>query len=95
MMRRGSKLMSVDPRVNWVSTRADWHLRLRPGTDAALGMAMLNVIISEDLYDHEFVSKWCYGFEQLAERVGTMPVEKAAEICGLDADLPADNKNDW
>ena len=45
MMRRGSKLMCVEPRVNWVSTRADWHLRLRPGTDTALGMAMLNVII--------------------------------------------------
>ena len=85
MMRRGSKLMSIDPRVNWVSTRADWHLRLRPGTDAALGMAMLNVIIEEDLYDHDFVDKWCYGFEQLAERVKEMPAEKAAEICDLDA----------
>ena len=85
MMRRGSKLMSIDPRVNWVATRADWHLRLRPGTDAALGMAMLNVIIEEDLYDHDFVDKWCYGFEQLAERVKEMPAEKAAEICDLDA----------
>ena len=85
MMRRGSKLMSIDPRVNWVSTRADWHLRLRPGTDAALGMAMLNVIIEEDLYDHDFVERWCYGFEQLAERVKEMPAEKAAEICDLDA----------
>ena len=63
MIRRGAKLMSIDPRVNWVATRADWHLRLRPGTDAALGMAMLNVIISEDLYDHDFVDKWCYGFD--------------------------------
>ena len=87
MMRRGSKLMCVEPRVNWVSTRADWHLRLRPGTDTALAMAMLNVIISEDLYDHDFVEKWCYGFEELSERVATMPVEKAAEITGVDADL--------
>ena len=87
MMRRGSKLMSIDPRVNWVATRADWHLRLRPGTDTALGMAMLNVIIEEDLYDHDFVDKWCYGFEQLAERVKEMPAEKAAEITGVDAGL--------
>ena len=85
MMRRGSKLMSIDPRVNWVATRADWHLRLRPGADTALGMAMLNVIIEEDLYDHDFVDKWCYGFEQLAERVKEMPAEKAAEICDLEA----------
>ena len=87
MMRRGSKLMSIDPRVNWVATRADWHLRLRPGTDTALGMAMLNVIIEEDLYDHDFVERWCYGFEQLAERVKEMPAEKAAEITGVDAGL--------
>lgn len=87
MMRRGSKLMSIDPRANWVSTRADWHLRLRPGTDTALAMGMLNVIIDEELYDKDFVSRWTYGFEQLAERVKEMPVEKAAEITGVDADL--------
>ena len=69
VMKRGSKLISIDPRSNWLSTRAVYHLQLRPGTDTALGMAMLNIIISEDLYDHEFVEYWCYGFEQLAERV--------------------------
>ncbi|MDR1088464.1 MAG: molybdopterin-dependent oxidoreductase [Coriobacteriales bacterium] len=87
MMRRGAKLMSVDPRVNWAATRADWHLRLRPGTDAALAMGMLNVIISEGLYDYDFVSKWTYGFDELSERVKDMPVEKAAEITGVDAEL--------
>ncbi len=74
----------VDPRITWLTSRADYHLRVRPGTDTALGMAMLNTIISEDLYDHEFVEYWCYGFEQLAERVATMPAEKAGEICGID-----------
>jgi len=86
MMKRGTKLITIDPRTNWVSTRAAYNLRLRPGTDVALGMAMLNIIISEDLYDHEFVEKWTYGFEQLAERVATMTPEKAAEICGIDAE---------
>ncbi|NTU88388.1 MAG: molybdopterin-dependent oxidoreductase [Actinobacteria bacterium] len=86
LMRRGSRLIVVDPRANWLSTRADYHLRLRPGTDTALAMAMLNVIIEEDLYDHDFVEYWCYGFEELAERVKTMPAEKAAEICGIDVD---------
>lgn len=85
-MRRGTRIINVDPRVNWLSTRADIHLQLRPGTDTALGMAMLDVIIKEDLYDHDFVDYWCYGFEQLAERVATMPAEKAAEICGLDVE---------
>lgn len=85
-MKRGSKLISIDPRTNWLATRATYHLALRPGTDTALGMAMLNIIIQEDLYDHDFVDRFCYGFEQLAERVATMPAEKAAEICGLDVE---------
>lgn len=86
MMKRGARLITVDPRANWVSTRADYNLRLRPGTDTALAMAMLNIIISEDLYDHDFVEKWTYGFEQLAERVADMTPEKAAEICGIDVE---------
>lgn len=53
-MKRGSKLISIDPRTNWLATRATYHLALRPGTDTALGMAMLNIIIQEDLYDPDF-----------------------------------------
>lgn len=86
LMKRGAKLMTIDPRLTWTGTRAQYHLQLRPGTDAALGMAMLDVIITEDLYDHDFVDRWTYGFEQLAERVHTMPAEKAAEITGVPAD---------
>ncbi|MDR2197509.1 MAG: molybdopterin-dependent oxidoreductase [Coriobacteriales bacterium] len=85
-MRRGTRIISIDPRVNWLATRADLHLPLRAGTDTALGMAMLNIIIEEDLYDHDFVDYWCYGFDQLRERVAEMPPEKAAEICGLPAE---------
>ena len=85
LVKRGAKLMCVDPRLTWTCALADYHLQLRPGTDAALGMAMLDTIISEDLYDHDFVDKWCYGFEQLAERVATMPAERAAEICEIPA----------
>jgi anaerobic selenocysteine-containing dehydrogenase len=83
LMRRGTRIITIDPRVNWLSTRADYHLRLRAGTDTALAMAMLNIIIKEELYDKDFVESWTYGFEQLAERVLDMPPEKAAEICGL------------
>lgn len=86
MMKRGAKLITVDPRVNWASTRAEYHLRLRPGTDTALGMAMADTIIKEDLYDHDFVEKYCYGFDEFAERCATMPAEKAAEITGVPAE---------
>ena len=90
IMKRGAKLISVDPRVNWLSTRAEIHLRVRVGTDAAMAMAWLWVIINEDLYDHEFVEKWCYGFDEFAARINDpekgMTPEKAAEICEVDVD---------
>lgn len=86
LMRRGTRLMTIDPRVTWIGTRADHHLQLRPGTDAALGMAMLNVIIEEDLYDHDFVERWTYGFDELANRVAEMPPERAAQITGVPAE---------
>ena len=69
MYAMGTKFIVVDPRLTWEAARADIWLQVRPGTDAALGMAFCNVIISEDLYDHDFVEKWCFGFEQFAERV--------------------------
>ncbi|MGV8082830.1 MAG: molybdopterin-dependent oxidoreductase [Coriobacteriia bacterium] len=79
-MKRGSKLIVVDPRLTWLASKADLWLQLRPGTDAALAMAVGNYIIENDLYDHEFVENWCYGFEQYAERVAPYTVEKASEI---------------
>lgn len=86
LMKRGAKLIVVDPRVQWLSTRAEVHLRVRPGTDCALAMAMCDIMIREDLYDHDWVDKWVYGFDEFAERVATMPPERAAEICELDVE---------
>lgn len=86
LVKRGAKLMSIDPRLTWTCALADYHLQIRPGTDAALGMAMLDTIITENLYDIEFVDKWCYGFEQLAYRVHTMPAERVAVICEIPAE---------
>ncbi|NLM21372.1 MAG: molybdopterin-dependent oxidoreductase [Peptococcaceae bacterium] len=80
MMKRGTKIICVDPRIHWLGTRAEHVLQLRPGTDTALALGLLNVIINEDLYDHEFVEKWTYGFEELKERVQEYPPEKVAEI---------------
>ena len=79
-MKRGTKLITVDPRLTFLASRSEIHMRIRPGTDSALAMAMLNVIIEEDLYDHDFVEKWTFGFEDLAERVKKMPPSRAAEI---------------
>ncbi len=79
-MKRGTKLIVVDPRLTWLASRADLWLQIRPGTDAALAMGMLNLIIQEELYDKEFVDKWTYGFDKLAERVADYPVDKVSAI---------------
>lgn len=80
MMKLGSKVISVDPRITWLGARSEQVMQLRPGTDAALALGMLNVIINEDLYDHDFVEKWTYGFDALKERVQEYPPEKVADI---------------
>jgi anaerobic selenocysteine-containing dehydrogenase len=77
-MKKGSKLIVIDPRVTWLASRAEIHLQNRPGTDGAIALGMLNVIINEGLYDKAFVDKWCYGFDKLKERVQQYPAEKMA-----------------
>ncbi len=80
LMKKGSKLIVVDPRMTWLASRADLWLQIRPGTDSALTLGMLNIIIQEGLYDKDFVDKWTYGFDDLAKRAAEYPVEKVAEI---------------
>ena len=72
-MKRGSELVTIDPQLTWIASKSKYWLRLRPGTDAALALGMMNVIIDEDLVDHDFIDKWTYGFEALAERVKDYP----------------------
>lgn len=86
LMKRGTKIITADPRMHWLATKAEHVMRLRPGSDTALALGLLNVIISEDLYDHDFVEKWCYGFEELAERVAQYPPSKVEEITWVPAD---------
>ena len=84
MMKRGTKLICVDPRLTWLTSKSAIHLQLRPGTDAMLGLAMLNVIINEELYDHDFVENWCFGFEELKQRVQEYTPARAAEVCWIE-----------
>jgi anaerobic selenocysteine-containing dehydrogenase len=71
--KMGASLIVVDPRRTKTAELADIWLQLRPGTDTALFMSMINVIIEEGLYDRDFVEKWCYGFDKLAERAREYP----------------------
>ena len=61
LMKRGTKIIAVDPRLTWFASRATKWLRVRPGTDGALAMGFLNIIINEGLCDREFVEKWTNG----------------------------------
>ncbi|MFH1180694.1 MAG: molybdopterin-dependent oxidoreductase, partial [Candidatus Bathyarchaeota archaeon] len=84
--RRKAKLIVIDPRRTTLASLADLWLQVRPGTDVALALGMMNVIIDEELYDKEFVGKWCYGFDKLKEHVKDYPPEKVAEITWISAD---------
>lgn len=76
----GVKFIVIDPRRTNLAKMADIHLQVRPGTDGALALGMMNVIISEGLYDKDFVEQWTLGFDKLAKRVDEYPPEKVAEI---------------
>jgi len=80
LMKRGAKLIVIDPRCTWEATRAALWLQPRPGTDGALALAFLNVVVKENLYDKKFVEKWCHGFDKMAERVQQFTPKWASEL---------------
>lgn len=87
MKRAGVKFIVVDTRMTPTAVQlADIFLQPRTGTDGALALAMANVIINEDLYDHEFIEQWCYGFDEFKEYVAEFTPEKAEEITWVPAD---------
>ncbi|UCH23830.1 MAG: molybdopterin-dependent oxidoreductase [Deltaproteobacteria bacterium] len=79
-VNKGAKIIAVDPRLTRIAARADVWLQLRPGTDTALALGMLNVIVNEKLYDQEFVNKHVYGWDPFVERVNDYPPDKVEEI---------------
>ncbi len=83
---RGAKILVVDPRHSETAVIADEWLPIKPGTDLALLLAMLNVIVDEDLYDTEFVEKHTIGFDELSDEIIAYPPEWAEKVC----DIPKD-----
>jgi anaerobic selenocysteine-containing dehydrogenase len=83
---KGAKLISVDPRLTRIAARADIWLQLRPGTDTALALGMLNVIVNEGLYDREFVENHVHGWGPFVERVNEYPLEKVEKITWVPAE---------
>ncbi len=85
-LSKGARLVVVDPRFSVAAGKADIWLPIRPGTDTALLLAWINYVIKHKLYDQEFVSKYCEGFEAVKKAVKDWTLERAARIC----DLPRD-----
>ena len=82
---KGAKLITVDPRLTRIAARSDIWLQLRPGTDTALALGMLKVIIDEDLYDREFVKNHVHGWRPFVERVNEYPLNRVEEITWVPA----------
>ncbi len=85
LLANNPKVIVIDPRETRLAKRADIWLQLRPGTDDALALAMLNVIITEELHDQAFVAQWTHGFRELAEHVRGMTPEWAEPITWVPA----------
>ena len=85
---RGARIVTIDPARTPAAAEADLWLRPRPGTDAAIALAMINWTIEHGRHDAEFVARWCHGFDALAERATRYPLARAAAITGIpEADI--------
>lgn len=84
--KAGARVISIDPYRNRTAAAADEHIPIRPGTDGALALGWMHVIIKENLHDTDYISKYTLGFEQLAERVKAYTPERVSEITGIPAE---------
>ncbi len=85
--RNGASLVVVDPRRSGLAGKADLWVPLQPGTDGALALALINIIIQRKWFDRRFVGQWTLGFEELVAYAAAFTPEKAGEICGTDPAL--------
>ncbi|MDB5774320.1 MAG: molybdopterin oxidoreductase [Herbaspirillum sp.] len=83
--RRGAKLIAIDPYRSLTAEKCHRHIALLPGTDAALALGIMHVLITEDLLDHDYIQQHSLGFAQLKTRALEWPPERVAEVCGVSA----------
>jgi anaerobic selenocysteine-containing dehydrogenase len=81
--RKGAKVIAIDPYRSLTAEKCDEHLAVAPGADGALALAMMNVIVRENLVDHDYVERHTLGFDLLRERVMEYPPSRVAAITGL------------
>ena len=88
--QKGTRIVAIDHMRSDIAQRADQWIQIRPGTDGALALGLLHVVISEKLYDEAFVETWTHGFAALEAYVQTFTPEKVASITGIPAQAVID-----
>ena len=83
--RNGARLIVIDPYKTRTAKCADWYLPINPGTDAALALGLMHVIIRENLYDSDYVSRYTHGFDELRQRVQDYTPQRVAQWTGISA----------
>lgn len=85
--KRGAKVVVIDPFRSRTARLADLHVPIRPGTDAALALGMMHVIIRDGLVDRDYVERYTLGYAELAQRAAAFPVSLVAQITGVPEDV--------
>ncbi len=83
--RRGATLVAIDPYRSLTAEKCHRHLAPMPGTDGALALAIMHVLIRDDLLDHDYIARHTVGFDALRDRAAQYSPARAAQICGIDA----------
>ncbi|CAH0308312.1 Dimethyl sulfoxide reductase DmsA [Massilia sp. Bi118] len=84
--RRGAKLIAIDPYRSLTAEKCHQHIAVMPGTDSALALGMMHVLVKENLLDHDYIARHTLGFAQLKDRVAEWTPERTAETCGITVD---------
>src|SRR6202453_1115548 len=84
--RNGARFYVIDPHRNRTAAASDKHIFINPGSDTALALAMMHVIIGENLYDADYIARYTEGFDALRERVGEWTPQRAADLTGIAAE---------
>ena len=81
--RNGAKLIVIDPYATRTARAADWHIPINPGTDSALALGLMHIIVRDGLYDHDYVARWTCGFDQLRERIAEYTPGCVSAVTGI------------
>lgn len=81
--RRGAILVAIDPYRSLTAEKCQHHIALLPGTDAALALGLMHILIRDDLLDHDYIERYTLGFVALSDRVADWTPEKTADTCGI------------